>query len=181
MTSTKASFALLAGVLGAALLYPPDPSDAAEGQGDAQAGASKDAMPRASSKVSGRFDVKLAPLPAEPGADPSLGRMSIDKEFHGELQGVSKGQMLTGMTAVKGSAGYVAIERFTGSLAGRAGAFTLQHTGVMDRGAPSLTITVIPDSGAEQLAGVTGSMTIDVQPNGDHFYTFTYTLPPLPE
>jgi hypothetical protein len=103
--------------------------------------------------------------------------MSIDKQFDGDLEGFGKGQMLTGMTAVKGSAGYVAIERITGTLAGRTGSFTLQHSGVMNKGVPSLSITVIPDSGTDGLTGIAGAMAIDIKPNGDHFYTFEYTLP----
>ncbi len=130
-------------------------------------------MPRAT----GSFDVTITPQPADAFADgATLGRMTIDKAFHGGLEGASKGQMLTGMTATKGSAGYVAIERVTGALAGRRGSFLLQHTGLMVRGAPSLTITVIADSGTDELTGLTGSMTIDAS-GGRHAYTFDYALP----
>ncbi|MES2524843.1 MAG: DUF3224 domain-containing protein, partial [Gemmatimonadota bacterium] len=91
--------------------------------------------------ASGTFEVKLAPQPADDYADgAALGRMTIDKEFAGDLQGTSKGQMLTGMGSVKGSAGYVAIERVTGTLAGRQGSFILQHSGTMNRGTPSLVL-----------------------------------------
>ncbi len=86
--------------------------------------------------------------------------------------------MLAVRTAVAGSAGYVAIERVTGTLAGRTGTFALQHWGMMDKGAPDLKISVIPDSGTGDLAGLAGTMTIDIQPGGKHFYAFTYTLPP---
>ena len=103
--------------------------------------------------------------------------MTIDKQFHGDLEGTSKGQMLTGMTEVKGSAGYVAIEKVTGTLKGRSGSFILQHTGVMNRNVPQLTITVVPDSGTGQLAGLTGSLTIKIAPDGKHSYDFEYTLP----
>ena len=129
-------------------------------------------MPRAS----GPFEVSLKPLPMdnEPGSD-LLGRMSIEKQFRGDLEGTSKGQMLTGGTAIKTSAGYVAIERVTGSLRGRKGSFILQHTGLMNRGAPSLAITVVPDSGTDQLEGLKGTMTINIEA-GKHSYQLDYTL-----
>src|SRR5438132_14315375 len=95
----------------------------------------------------------------ERGSD-MLGRMSIDKQFHGDVEGTSRGQMLTGGTAIKNSAGYVAIERVTGSLKGRKGSFILQHTGVMKRGAPALVITIVPDSVTGQLEGIRGTMAI---------------------
>ena len=129
-------------------------------------------------RASGTFEVKLNPQPADEYADgAALGRMTIDKQFGGDLKGTSKGQMLTGMSSVKGSAGYVAIERITGVLAGRHGSFILQHSGTMMRGAQSLTITVVPDSGTGELAGIAGNMVINVD-GGDHSYTFEYTLPP---
>lgn len=129
------------------------------------------------SHASGTFEVKLNPQPADDYADgAALGRMSIDKRFEGDLEGTSKGQMLTGMSSVRGSAGYVAIERVTGTLAGRSGSFILQHRGIMDRGAPSLSVTVVPDSGTEQLTGLVGTMEIDVA-SGAHSYRFDYTLP----
>jgi hypothetical protein len=120
--------------------------------------------------------VSLKPLPGDddPGSA-MLGRMSIDKQFHGDLEGTSKGQMLTGGTPIKNSAGYVAIERVTGTLKGRKGSFILQHTGIMNRGAPSLTITIVPDSGTEQLEGLRGTMTIKIE-GGKHAYELNYTL-----
>jgi hypothetical protein len=123
-------------------------------------------------QVRGTFDVTLKPLT---GDDPSLGRMSIDKRFRGALDGTSKGQMLTASTDIKGSAGYVAIERVTGILEGRSGTFVLQHSGLMSRGAPQLSITVVPDSGTGELTGLTGTMTIDIA-DGKHFYNFDYTI-----
>ena len=126
--------------------------------------------------ASGTFDVKIAPQKDEGIGDPSIGRMAIDKQFHGDLEGTSLGQMLAAMTDVKDSAGYVAIERVKGVLQGRSGTFALQHTGTMDRGVPGLIITVVPDSGTGQLAGITGTMTIDIR-DGKHFYGFDYTLP----
>ena len=128
----------------------------------------------------GTFDVKLTPQPADDHADgATLGRLWIDKQFHGDLEATSKGQMLTGMSSVKGSAGYVAIERVTGTLAGRRGSFVLQHSGTMTRGAPTLVVGVVPDSGTEELAGLTGTMTIDTS-GGGHAYAFAYALPPRP-
>ena len=124
----------------------------------------------------GPFDVKLTPQGT--GTDPTaVGRMTLDKTFHGDIEATSSGEMLAVRTAVAGSAGYVAIERVSGTLAGRTGTFALQHWGIMDKNAPDLRIAVIPDSGTGQLAGLTGTMTIDIQPGGKHFYAFTYTLP----
>ena len=125
-------------------------------------------------RANGTFEVKLTPQPADSGA-PAVGRMSIDKEFHGDLKAASKGQMLTAVTGVKGSAGYVAIEQVTGSLHGRSGAFVLQHSGTMTRGAPQLTVSVVPDSGTGKLLGLTGTMTITIA-DGKHSYDFEYTL-----
>ena len=130
-------------------------------------------------RASGTFEVKLV-AQADAGTEgTSLGRMTIDKRFHGALDGTSKGQMLAANTSVKGSAGYVAIERVTGTLAGRRGTFVLHHSGTMTRGAPQLTITVVPDSGTDELTGLSGTMGIDVA-GGKHSYTFDYTLPDAP-
>ena len=132
-------------------------------------------------QATGTFVVKLTPQPqAEGVGDPSIGRMSIDKQFRGDLDAASKGEMLAAGTAVKGSAGYVAIERVTGSLRGRDGGFIIQHSGTMTRGAPQLRITVVPDSGTGGLAGLAGSMTVDVV-GGTHSYVFDYTLDDLVE
>ena len=128
-------------------------------------------------QVRGTFEVKLGPLPAYDTAEGStLGRLSIDKQFHGDLQAISKGEMLSAGTSVKGSAGYVAIERVTGTLNGRTGSFVLQHSGTMNRGEPHLVIAVVPDSGTEGLTGLTGKMAIEIT-GGKHFYDFEYTLP----
>ena len=127
--------------------------------------------------ATGTFEVKLLPLPSDGDAqDATLGRMSIDKQFHGDLEATSKGQMLTAGTGVKGSGGYVAVEKVSGTLHGRSGTFILQHTGTMTRGAPQLKITVVPDSGAGELVGLTGEMTIKID-DGKHSYDFEYTLP----
>lgn len=128
-------------------------------------------------RARGTFDVKLNSQSTEGYAgDGTLGRLTIDKQFHGDLEATSKGQMLSAGTDVKGSAGYVAIERVTGTLHGRSGSFILQHTGTMTRGTPHLSITVVPDSGTGELAGVAGTMAIDIA-DGKHSYVFEYTLP----
>jgi hypothetical protein len=131
-------------------------------------------------RASGPFEVKLEPqTPDGKFEDAITGRMTIDKQFHGDLDASSKGQMLTAMTETKGSAGYVAIERVTGTLKGRSGSFALQHSGTMNRGIPLLSVTVVPDSGTGQLAGLIGKMTINIV-NGKHSYDFEYTLPDAP-
>ena len=128
----------------------------------------------------GRFEVKLTPQAA--GAeteDSTLGRLVIDKQFHGDLQATSRGQMLTAMTQVEGSAGYVAIERVTGTLHGRTGSFALQHRATMTRGRPELAISVVPDSGSGELVGLAGQMAIIIA-DGKHSYEFEYTLHAAP-
>ena len=127
-------------------------------------------------QAKGTFDVQLHPLGMEdiPG-DAKLGRMSIDKQFHGDLAGTSKGQMLTSSTTTSGSAVYVAVERFTGTLNGKHGSFSLHHTGIMNRGAQSLVIKVVPDSGTQELAGISGTLTITVA-DGQHSYAFDYAI-----
>jgi hypothetical protein len=127
--------------------------------------------------ASGSFEVKLTPQPLAPEiASARLGIMTIDKQFSGDLQASSLGEMLSAMGDVAGSAGYVAMERVTGSLHGRAGSFVLQHTGTMHRGAPQLSVSVVPDSGTGELAGLSGSMAIQIE-QGRHSYTFDYSLP----
>jgi hypothetical protein len=128
-------------------------------------------------RASGTFVVKLTPQTPVPDAeDPTVGRMHIDKQFFGDLEAWSKGQMISTMGEVKGSAGYVAIERVHGVLAGHTGTFALQHTGTMDRGKPTLSVSVVPDSGSAGLTGLTGRMDIVIE-GGNHSYTFDYDLP----
>ncbi len=125
----------------------------------------------------GTFEVKLAPMEAYDHSTGSpLGRMSIDKVYHGDLEGTGKGEMLTGMTAVKESAGYVAVERVEGALRGKRGSFLLLHRGVMTRGTPDLSVTIIPDSGTGALAGIAGTLHIIIE-SGKHSYSLDYTLP----
>ena len=125
--------------------------------------------------AAGPFDVKITPA-GDKSEDPLLGRLMLDKNYHGELEAAAQGQMLTAGTVVKGSGAYVAIEKVTGTLHGRSGSFVLQHTGTMTHGAPLLTITVVPDSGTGQLAGIAGMMTINIA-DGKHSYDLEYTLP----
>lgn len=128
-----------------------------------------------SNRAVGTFEVKLNPQ--DEGAEAAVGRMTIDKQFQGDLVGTSKGQMLmAGSESVKGSAGYVAIEKVTGKLNGRSGTFYLQHNGTMNRGAGELTITVIPDTGTDQLTDLRGKMNIIIE-GGKHSYEFDYELP----
>lgn len=130
--------------------------------------------------ATGTFDVKLNALtPHHQAETPPLSRMSIDKQFHGDIDATSKGEMLAAGTAVKGSAGYVAMERVTGKLQGHSGSFVLQHSGTMNRGSPQLSVTVVPDSGTDQLKGLAGKMTIKIE-GEKHFYDFEYTLPEAP-
>jgi Protein of unknown function (DUF3224) len=126
--------------------------------------------------AAGPFDVKVTPQPPEPGGDPAVGRMVLHKRFHGHLEATSKGQMLTAGTEVEGSAGYVAIEKVDGALHGRRGTFVLQHSGTMTRGAPSLSIHVVPDSGTGELEGISGTMSITTAAGGEHWYDFEYSL-----
>jgi Protein of unknown function (DUF3224) len=130
--------------------------------------------------ASGTFEVNLNPqTPDDKTEGATLGRMSIDKQFHGDLEATSKGEMLTAVTSVKGSAGYVAIERVSGTLHGRSGSFVFQHSGTMTRGTQQLSITVVPDSGTDQLMGLAGKMAIKIA-DGKHSYDFEYTLAETP-
>jgi hypothetical protein len=125
--------------------------------------------------ATGPFEVRLTPQPPA-GEDRTLGRMMIDKQFHGELEAMSQGQMLSALTSTKGSAGYVAMEVVNGALGGRKGTFVLQHSGTMDRGQSQLSVTVVPDSGTGELRGLSGSMKIRIEAGGKHFYDFKYQI-----
>ncbi|RTE87068.1 MULTISPECIES: DUF3224 domain-containing protein [Gammaproteobacteria] len=128
-------------------------------------------------KISGKFEVNLNPLDsfAEGVEGNTLGRMSIEKTFHGELSATSKGEMLSAMSPVKGAAGYVAIEQVIGELAGKQGSFVLQHFGTMNGGEDKLILEVVPCSGTDQLTGLIGSMEIRIEA-GEHFYDFEYSI-----
>lgn len=128
--------------------------------------------------ATGAFDVTLTSLTTHV-AEPTLGRRALAKVFHGDLEGTGAGEMLTAGTDVQGSAVYVAVERVTGTLHGRTGSFALHHVGVMTRGAPSLTIGIVPDSGTGQLAGIAGALAIRIV-DGKHFYDLDYSLAPSP-
>ncbi|SDD45406.1 Protein of unknown function [Variovorax sp. CF079] len=128
-------------------------------------------------KASGTFEVKMRPLwQSEQTEGATLGRMSLDKQFSGDLAGTGQGEMLSAVTTTLGSAGYVAIERVAATLHGREGSFVLQHTGTMTRGEQQLSITVVPDSATGQLAGLAGRLAIRIA-DGKHFYDFDYSLP----
>jgi hypothetical protein len=125
----------------------------------------------------GSFDVKTTPIPADDATkDTPIGHFALDKHFHGDLEGSSKGEMLSAGDPSKGSAGYVAIEHITGTLNGHTGSFALQHNGSMDQGTFLLEITVVPGSGTGDLVGIGGTMKIIIAA-GKHSYTFDYTLP----
>ena len=131
-------------------------------------------------RASGTFEVKLTPQTQDDkSAGPAVGRMSLDKKFHGDLEATSLGEMLAFTTSVQGSAGYVAMEKVSGTLKGKSGTFVLQHSGTMTRGEPQLSITVVPDSGTGQFVGLSGRMTIQIA-DGKHSYDFEYTLAESP-
>jgi hypothetical protein len=125
--------------------------------------------------ITGEFEVKLNPMdfhaPSLGGI--KLGRLAIEKTFHGDLSATSKGEMLSARTTVSGSAGYVAIEQVTGTLAGRNGTFVLQHFGILAVGKSRLILEVVPDSGEGELVGLSGAMEIKID-SGKHFYTFDF-------
>jgi hypothetical protein len=122
----------------------------------------------------GPFDVKI--IPQDDKLNDGITRMVIEKQYHGDLEGTSKGQMLA-VGSAKSSGVYVAVETFTGSLQGKTGSFSLHHTGIMTKNSPSLSIHVVPDSGTGQLTGIAGKMNIIVAPDGKHSYEFEYTVP----
>jgi len=124
----------------------------------------------------GEFTVKLnSQGVAEKISGSSLGRMLLEKRFHGDLEASSTGEMLTARTEVEGSAGYVAIERVTGVFHERKGSFVLQHYGTLARGVPQQTITIVPDSGSGELSGISGTMTIKIV-DKNHHYELDYSL-----
>jgi Protein of unknown function (DUF3224) len=127
--------------------------------------------------VTGEFNVKMVPLPEpEDAPETDIGRMSLDKTYYGPLKATAAGDFLSIMGNVQGSAGYVAMERVTGTLEGFSGSFALMHRGVMAPAGRELLITVVPDSGTDALTGLSGTMSITIT-DGKHFYDFEYDLP----
>ena len=126
--------------------------------------------------ITGTFDVTITPETlSDTAAQSGLGRLSLAKRYHGPLDAGAQGEMLSVRAGVPGSAGYVALERVEGTLDGRHGSFYLQHSGTMTRGAPSLSVTVVPDTGTGQLQGLSGSLAIRIE-EGKHYYDFTYDI-----
>jgi hypothetical protein len=129
--------------------------------------------------VKGSFDVKMTPAEGASAESP-FNRMIINKQYHGNLEAGGKGQMLASGTGAKGSTGvYIALEQVTGTLDGRKGSFILQHSGVMVKGVPDLSVKVVPGSGTDELTGISGTMNIIIAPDGKHSYEFAYTLAPV--
>jgi hypothetical protein len=149
---------------------------AAGGQAESPSSVKKEAVVKG--HASGEFEVKVIPQKADnqEAESANIARMSLDKQFHGDLEASSKGEMLSTGTDVKGSAGYVAIERVSGILDGRTGSFVLQHSGIMTRGVPQMSVSVLPDSGTGELTGIGGTMLIKIVER-KHFYEFEYTMP----
>lgn len=130
--------------------------------------------------ITGEFEVTMTPQTlSDTAAQSGLGRLSLNKRYHGALDASAQGEMLSVRAAVAGSAGYVALERVEGSLDGRHGSFYLQHSGIMTRGTPTLSVTVVPDTGTQQLQGLTGSLAIRIE-GGKHYYEFTYDISEAP-
>lgn len=125
----------------------------------------------------GTFTVRVAPLTPAPAE--GLSRYSLDKEIHGDIEGTSHGEMMGGGDVKGGVAGYVAVERITGTLAGRQGSFALQHSSTMDQSGQSMNIIVVPGSGTDDLKDIRGTFTIRIE-GGQHYYDFDYTLPEKP-
>jgi len=128
--------------------------------------------------AAGPFDVQLAPQPPTAAAEQAgISRMTLVKQFHGDLEAESTGEMLAFRDAGGTSGGYVALETVRGILGGRRGSFVLQHSSTMTRGEPAQSVTVVPDSGTDALAGLAGRMVIDIGAGGAHSYRFDCTLP----
>jgi hypothetical protein len=142
---------------------------------EASASRAKASGTEANVTARGEFDVKVIPQPADDPAAGPFGRLFLDKRFHGELEGTSKGQMVAAGTAVEGSGAYVAFELVSGTLKGKTGTFILQHRGTMQRNVPTMEVTIVPDSGTGELTGIAGSMRIVIE-GGKHSYELTYTL-----
>lgn len=164
-----------AGMAAAFLLFPAGITQAqAQVHSPVTGFTQKEAMVK--TRATGAFEVKVLPLPADEAVDTGgFGRLSLDKQFTGDLIGTSRGQMLAASTEVEGSAGYVALERVSGTLNGRTGTFILQHNGTMSGRGQEMRITVVPDSGTGELTGIGGTMKIIIE-EGKHSYEFDYTM-----
>ena len=127
-------------------------------------------------QATGSFDVKITPQSEDKAEGSTLNRLLLEKQFHGELEAQGRGEMLSVSTDTKGSAAYVAVERVVGTLNGKSGSFALHHRGIMTRGEPQLIISVVPDSGTGELAGISGTLGIRIEAGGKHFYDFDYEL-----
>jgi hypothetical protein len=136
---------------------------------------SKQGAAQMTQRANGTFDVKITPQHEDKREGAVLGRMSLHKVFQGDMDGTSEGEMLTAMSGVEGSAVYVAVERFSGTIQGKRGTVALSHRGTMNRGAQELSIEIVPDSGTGELAGIAGSMTIKIE-NGKHFCQLDYSI-----
>ena len=132
-------------------------------------------------QAKGTFEVKVTPVEVSPvGKDAGLGRYTLSKTFHGDLEGTAKGEMLTSLTESTGAMAYVAMEHVTGTLGSRSGSFYLAHTATMKKGDAAsgmMKIVVVKDSGTGDLAGLSGELTIIIYANGGHSYLFDYELP----
>jgi hypothetical protein len=141
----------------------------------ADMGASEAIQKEVTMTARGTFEVKMTPQPPDDSAGGGFDRLFGDKQFHGELEAIGKGHMLATRTKVEGSGAYVALELVTGKLNGKRGTFVLQHKGTMRKGVYNMNVTVVPDSGTDELAGIAGTMTIIIE-GGKHSYSFDYTL-----
>jgi hypothetical protein len=165
-----------AAVLVAAFVVSPASKSLAQAQTETPASSVLQKETAVKTHATGTFEVTLRPLAADSGVDTGgFSRLSLDKQFSGDLKGTSRGQMMAASTPVDGSAAYVALERVSGALNGRTGSFVLQHNGTMSHGAQDLRSTVVPDSGSGELTGLSGTMKIIIE-GGKHSYEFEYTI-----
>jgi len=141
------------------------------------AAAADEKRPVMNEHATGTFEVKIVPeTVAGKTPTPGVSQMSIDKTFHGDLEGTSRGSMISAGDPKAGEAGYVALEMITGRLKGRSGSFALMHHATMSGGSGAMEVTVVPGSGTGTLKGIEGTFIIHID-NGQHSYEFDYTLP----
>lgn len=131
-------------------------------------------------QAKGTFEVKVTPAEVSPvGKDAGLSCYSLEKTFHGDMEGTAKGEMLASMTEGTGAMAYVALDHVTGTLDGHSGSFYLAHTATMKKGDAAsgvMKIVVVKDSGTGELAGLSGELTIIIDAKGGHSYLFDYEL-----